>query len=1061
MNRFRRSKKDGSNSNSNSAVLDQLNQIAGEGAAAATTNLDESLQAMDALVDSDPESTEIFDDQDEREGSGDRYPTSPATSATGSAVDVVRHLASPLFTTTTPATTASGGGRSGGRSFHGRNGGRGAARHDDHEDDDDDDHSDEDDDDSSSRGTQEDSLSHDDDDDRHNRSDHSSGEDYSDDEDEGEEGYRPGGYHRVSVGEVYNQRYVVVKKLGWGHFSTVWMVKDKTTKPQQQVHYMALKVQKSAEHYTDAAMDEVELLNCIASERKKAEAVLLSGAAGNQQAIRDVEHSRFVATLLDSFQHQGPNGTHMCMVFSMLGCNLLSVIKAYNYRGIPLKAVKRMVRGICMGLDFLHRKCRIIHTDLKPENVLLQYPHQIDAEEELQLGLASLVLDAGTPARSSSNVAVSAVARLEAALADPDVPADEKKRIRKRLKKKRLKERKRHTNQARSDSSDTDDDGNYGSDDDEDDDEDGRPNPPAQDLGSIFSDFELSKILSRAANMISPTRTTTNTAAQKTGSVGRRLGHARFIARNFGPREVEADADLMQIIEDHVVVADAAPDQVVDTFVEASRDGTGIAEISFLMRAFTPEEELADNISVALGSVPWRHDKATRRWAIALQSQGLPSTNLSTCFEIFQRIRKDIPEKEKDMFGEIISLVSDNLSEEEGDSLTQLASAPSTSQKMARALHSSLFKLRMPAQSTHVILSFLEHRLPGLCFMTYRREEGSPPMDSVVFGPGHRAICDHPQAMLVRQNSTESSCKTGSCLFGFDLRLVKDLQARPTVDEEGRSSFELVGSPNEKVHAWWHARDALQDRLKVFSGLDPVVRLVPEHPMGTHTPRKLFASGAEAGFKEGGKKPPSAGSDTSTAPSSSRETSASSAARNPNPQQQPNLKDIDTLLKCRTTIVDLGNACWTHRHFSEDIQTRQYRAPEVLIGSKYDTSADIWSLGCMTFELLTGDLLFDPRAGEDYDRDEDHLAMFQELLGKMPKRLALDGRYSANFFDKRGNLKHIKQLKFWPVQDVLQEKYNFRKSDAQDVADFITPLLDFDPKTRATALDALESDWLK
>jgi serine/threonine-protein kinase SRPK3 len=33
-------------------------------------------------------------------------------------------------------------------------------------------------------------------------------------------------------------------------------------------------------------------------------------------------------------------------------------------------------------------------------------------------------------------------------------------------------------------------------------------------------------------------------------------------------------------------------------------------------------------------------------------------------------------------------------------------------------------------------------------------------------------------------------------------------------------------------------------------------------------------------------------------------------------------------------IVDLGNACWTHRHFSEDIQTRQYRAPEVLIGSQ-------------------------------------------------------------------------------------------------------------------------------
>ena len=92
---------------------------------------------------------------------------------------------------------------------------------------------------------------------------------------------------------------------------------------------------------------------------------------------------------------------------------------------------------------------------------------------------------------------------------------------------------------------------------------------------------------------------------------------------------------------------------------------------------------------------------------------------------------------------------------------------------------------------------------------------------------------------------------------------------------------------------------------------------------------------------------------------------------------------------------------------------------------RYDTSADMWSLGCITFELLTGDLLFDPREGGDYDRDEDHIAMFQELLGKIPKKVALNGKYSKNFFDRKGNLKHIKQLKFWPIEDVLHEKYHF------------------------------------
>jgi serine/threonine-protein kinase SRPK3 len=69
-------------------------------------------------------------------------------------------------------------------------------------------------------------------------------------------------------------------------------------------------------------------------------------------------------------------------------------------------------------------------------------------------------------------------------------------------------------------------------------------------------------------------------------------------------------------------------------------------------------------------------------------------------------------------------------------------------------------------------------------------------------------------------------------------------------------------------------------------------------------------------------------------------------------------------------IADLGNACWVDRHFTTDIQTRQYRAPEVILGSRYDTSADLWSLGCMTFELLTGDYLFDPKAGKRYKKDD-------------------------------------------------------------------------------------------
>jgi serine/threonine-protein kinase SRPK3 len=60
---------------------------------------------------------------------------------------------------------------------------------------------------------------------------------------------------------------------------------------------------------------------------------------------------------------------------------------------------------------------------------------------------------------------------------------------------------------------------------------------------------------------------------------------------------------------------------------------------------------------------------------------------------------------------------------------------------------------------------------------------------------------------------------------------------------------------------------------------------------------------------------------------------------------------------------------------------------QVLLGQKYSTPADLWSLACVVFELVTGDLLFDPKSGRDYPRDEDHLALIIELLGRLPKHM--------------------------------------------------------------------------
>src|ERR1700761_924538 len=169
-------------------------------------------------------------------------------------------------------------------------------------------------------------------------------------DEEDSEAYCKGGYNPVHVGETYNNgRYVVVRKLGWGHFSTVWLSRDTTTGK-----HVALKVVRSAAHYTETAIDEIKLLNRIV------------------QAKPDHPGRKHVVSLLDSFEHKGPNGTHVCMVFEVLGENLLGLIKKWNHRGIPMPLVKQITKQVLLGLDYLHRECGIIHTDLKPENVLIE-----------------------------------------------------------------------------------------------------------------------------------------------------------------------------------------------------------------------------------------------------------------------------------------------------------------------------------------------------------------------------------------------------------------------------------------------------------------------------------------------------------------------------------------------------------------------------------------------------------------------------------------------------------------------------------------------------------------
>jgi serine/threonine protein kinase len=160
--------------------------------------------------------------------------------------------------------------------------------------------------------------------------------------------------------------------------------------------------------------------------------------------------------------------------------------------------------------------------------------------------------------------------------------------------------------------------------------------------------------------------------------------------------------------------------------------------------------------------------------------------------------------------------------------------------------------------------------------------------------------------------------------------------------------------------------------------------------------------------------------------------------------------------RCEVKVIDFGSSCFLTDHLSTYVQSRSYRAPEVILGMPYDQRIDIWSLGCILAELYTGKVLF------QNDSVQTLLARLVGIMGQLDRKYLKRGKYSAKYFTKNYTVLYDK--KNGAVEYLYPKKSSLRrrlKTDDALFLDFMTRLLKVNARERPTAEEALEHPFLK
>ncbi|XP_047981148.1 uncharacterized protein LOC125222525 [Salvia hispanica] len=166
---------------------------------------------------------------------------------------------------------------------------------------------------------------------------------------------------------------------------------------------------------------------------------------------------------------------------------------------------------------------------------------------------------------------------------------------------------------------------------------------------------------------------------------------------------------------------------------------------------------------------------------------------------------------------------------------------------------------------------------------------------------------------------------------------------------------------------------------------------------------------------------------------------------------------VKSYSRCEIKVIDLGSSCFETDHLCSYVQSRSYRAPEVILGLPYGKKIDVWSLGCILAELCTGNVLF------QNDSPATLLARVIGIIGSIEQGMLAKGRDTYKYFTKNHMLYERNQDSN-RLEYLIPKKSSLRHRlpmGDQGFIDFVAHLLEVNPDKRPSASEALKHPWLQ